>query len=210
VTGRAFIQEYDELLSGSPGTVALPLDLDTTKDMLRFTSSSEDDLIRGWIAAAEELFEALTGRQLIMASRVYGLDAFPTDPIIELPRAPLVSVESIVYDDGSGSEQTWDDENYTVIPSGLEPRAPRGRIVLPESGVWPSTSATKRAVRITYTAGYAEDHRDIPELIKAALYEMVRKFHAREDGLPVGTRMILDNLMYTAAQKVRPWRSTWV
>ena len=205
---RIFLGEYDEPTSVSPGSVQEPLDLATVKEVLRFTSTSENTIIEGWIAAARDLFETMTNRQLITATRVYGLDGFPTLGVIELPRPPLQSVTSVVYDDGT--EQTFDESSYTVIPSGTDPAAPRGRIVLPIGGTWPSITAAPRSVRITYTAGYAERHDDIPQMIKAILYDMVRKFHARsDDELPWTTQLVLNNLAFTAMQTLRPWVTAW-
>lgn len=209
---RVFIPEYDELTipttEGSPEVVVEPLDLALTKKMLRFGSSSEDVLIEGWITAARELFETLTGRQLITATRVYALDGFPTDGIIELPSPPLRSVTSVVY---GTDDTTFDSDSYFVTTTGTGPHAPRGRVTLPDGGSWPTLTPYARGVRITYVAGYGDSYSEIPALIQSVLYELVRRFHARSDeGLPAMTRLTIDNLMYSAAQTIRPWRTSWL
>lgn len=210
-TSRLYLNTYDEPVAVSPLSVQEPLDLTLTKNVLRFTSTSEDALIQDWIASARQLFETMTGRQLITATRIFGLDGFPYDGVIELPRPPLQSVTGVVYDDSSGVEQTLDEATYTVIGSGLDAHAPRGRIVLGDGESWPSVIAGKNTVRVTYVAGYAERHDDIPPLIKAVLYDMVRKFHARsDDQLPWTTQLVLNNLQHSAAQTLRPWRQTWL
>lgn len=56
----------------------------------------DDDAIEAFIAAARESCEARTGRQLVSATYVLRLSGFPCVDVIELPRPPLVSVNSVL------------------------------------------------------------------------------------------------------------------
>ncbi len=191
---------------GSPASVVEPIDLETVKKVLRFTSDSENDLISGWIAAARQHFEEQTGRQIITAQREYILDGSPSIYTIQLPRPPLQAVTAVVSVDDTGAETAF--TGYVVTPtlgdfgspasSGVvDPHCPPGELALTAGGVWP-TLTVPGSLRIRYTAGYADSPADVPQLIKAALYLIVGHLHRNRSEvgdqrfeLPLGARAII-------------------
>ena len=132
----------------STETPALALDLDLVRLQRRVGSSiALDQLFAMWVTAAASLFEEHTGRPVIREGFQYRLDCPPpVDRFIEIPKTPLVSVESITYAvDGSPDEETFGAENYDVIaPAGVH-GAP-GRVVL-KSGAEADEATLKAFVK---------------------------------------------------------------
>jgi uncharacterized phiE125 gp8 family phage protein len=189
-----------------------PLDLEEVKKQRRVTATSLDTLFDLWIPAARQLFEEQTGRQLMTATWETRLDCGPSGCVIELPHPPLQAVLSIVFDDATGIEQTFDASAYTVIaPSG--PYARRGRVVLVSGATWPTGP-----MRIRYRAGYGDAIGDVSELIRYALMMLVGHFHkygeevseARANilQLPIGAKSVMDALKYTALPTISLTRSS--
>lgn len=164
----------------SPSSRVEPLTLDDVKLALRLgDSTSEDALLRDYIASARAVFEELTGRQIINAVWEYALDGTPWDSFIELPKPPLISVDSIEYDDASGTATTFDRGSYRVLPSAvlegspptgvLDPYCPCGVVQLASGTSWPTTSGLMRSLRIRRTCGYGDSPTDVPAEIRSIL-----------------------------------------
>lgn len=193
-----------------------PCDTTTLKKMLRINVTDEDSLLSGYLVAARQTFENLSGTQINVATWKMFLDFWPGfeniwlnagsrqyDPsyymyqllyqpfqLIYLPRAPLISVGSIKYYDNANVLQTWDASNYTVDIS----RQP-GRIYC--TGVFPTTATThKPSIEITFNSGYTS----APTLICQAIYLLAGTFYeqrtsiteARLNELPYGFLAIVD------------------
>ncbi len=176
-----------------------PIDLALAKKNVRFGSTSEDLLIQGWIVAARQYFEQATGQQIIAAVWEYGVDAAPCGTVIELPHPPLLEVLSFTYLDAAGDEQTVDAADYQVSAAGVgspptvtDPFAKRGTLAIPYGASWPTVTTQANALRIQYRAGYGSTVEDVPELVKAVLYDLVRHFHRRSnDDLSMTTQVML-------------------
>lgn len=202
---------------------ALPIDVDLMKKQRRVSTSSLDDLFDIWIRAAASHFEEQTGRAVMRRSFEYRLDSFPPcDRFIEIPKAPLVSVASIAFDsDGSPSEDTFSADSYEVIAPTGDHCAP-GRIVLKSGASWPTSSQVPGAVRILFTAGYADEAADVPALIQSALFYLVGTFHKYGEEViggpdanslqkvPFGAAQIIEAFKLTALPTQRPWEVPWL
>lgn len=227
------IPEYNEPIaftrhedSPSSGRVE-PISLTLTKLALKITSSSEDDLLSIWIAGAREEFEDYCNRQLINATWQYALDTPPDYYQIEIPRPPLVSVDSITYDDADGTEQTLAASEYVVVKSGLFDGSPLSGVIdghakcgLVElaggpGSIWPTTSGLSKSFRIRYTCGYGTTEAEIPSRIRGYLYRMVghlyrNRHEATEKAIQqiaLGSWPGMFNYKSTALHNLRPRRS---
>jgi uncharacterized phiE125 gp8 family phage protein len=197
-------------MAGSPAVRVEPITLERTKKHLRVTSNSEDDLIETWIAAARAYLEEHAGRQTIDA--MYEYTMVPRGRRIELPRAPLAQVLSVVSVDAeSGAETLIDPTSYRVDLSGVasgsptsqafDAYCPPGAIELLNGSTWPSS-----AVRITRVCGYGTTPEQMPSLIQAALYTLVGHFYRNRAevtaesvmALPMGADLIIKGLKYDA------------
>lgn len=214
---RALVGTTTTLIAGP---AVEPLDLDQCKKHLRFSPTTEDTLIDGWISAARQYFEEQTGRQLIQATYELWLDAFPLG-VIELPRPPLLTVESVGYVGSDGTVVDMDQGTYSVkAPAG--PQAGCGWIQRGYGVTWPTVRTGSSfqddvgAVRVRFTAGYGSTPGDVPELVRSVLYLLVANFHKyRADQiethfgsalsqLPLGVDAFMRGFKYTALPKYPP------
>jgi len=143
-------------------TAAEPLvTLEEAKQHLRVDGDDEDTLIEGLIAAASAQIDGPAGwlgRSLGEQVLEAGLDAFVYDPI-QLPYAPVLSIESIRYEDAVGEWRTLDAAAYELRDDLLGTAW---------SKEWPRTPAYRgrsRTVLIRYRAGYAT----LPAAIRVAV-----------------------------------------
>ncbi len=176
------IDVFDTMVTGPS---IEPLDLEEVKKPRRFSSTSLDTLFDMWISASRQDFEMLTGLALLTQEREQSLDCFPYCNELELVRTPVQSVLSIKYDDGSGTEQTFDPANYYLTPAmhQAEPYPFRARIALVSGGMWPIAALQPKAVRIRYVCGFGDAPGDVPELIAFALSLFVGVAHRYSEDL---------------------------
>lgn len=188
-----------------------PITVDEAKLHLRVDGADDDKFIGSLITAARERAELITGRSLIKSSWTYSLDAFPCGisdsypaparttsdklvsawanwQVIELPRAPLVSVDFVSYvADASGLYATLDQSRYAVDKSS-EP----ARLFPVVNSYWPTSQAVPGAVQIGFTAGYDA----VPQSIRVAMLLMIGNWYAqREDvaDIPRATEYLLSS-----------------
>lgn len=196
-----------------------PVSLQRVKAALRLTGTVEDALLVGWIASARQIFEDQTGRQILSATWQYGMDSTPRNPVIELPRPPLLDVLAVNYLDGDGVTQTLDPDSYHLDTAGtgspsvvLDPFVGPGRIRLVAGASWPIVTPQPNAITIQYVAGYGSALADVPDIIKSALYDLTRQFWLRPDieDLPQTTQMVLRMLRQSATPTLAPPVSHWL
>lgn len=197
-------------MQASPAERVEPITLARTKQHLRVTSDSEDDLLRAWIGAARAYLEEYAGRQTIDA--IYEYTTHPIGRTIELPRAPLAQVLSVVaVDADTGLETTLNPSTYRVIPSGVpvgspasvafDAYCPPGAIELLTGSTWPTGT-----IKVTRRCGYGDTPEQMPSIIQAALYALVGHFYRNRaevtaeslTQLPLGAELIVKGLKYTA------------
>ncbi len=132
------------------------------------------------IPAARERCEGATRRQLFEAEYTLLLDAFPSGDVLELPKPPLISVDSIQFVDWNGTLQTWASSNYLVqAPAG--PRCRRGRVTPVYGTTWPVVRQQMGAVVVAFTCGYGTEPADVPALLRQAqLMDIGTMFEHRE------------------------------
>lgn len=195
----------------SPARTLQPIDLTLTKKVLRFTPTTEDVVIEGWLVAANEYFKDQTSRETVASLWELSMDALPVGGLIELPHPPLLSVESITV----GGVDV-DADIYTILSPAVgspatvtDPFVPRAQIALNDGASWPTFTAQAGTVVIRFWAGYGYTQEDIPEIVKACLYDLVRHFHSRPDGdLPMTTQVMLRMFRQSAISQVameREW-----
>lgn len=148
------------------------------------TTNDDDPFITHLIEAARESFELDTVRQFISATWDVFRPEFPSDGIIELPHAPLQSVESVKYIDTDGAEQTLDPSLYSV-DTASEP----GQIVRAYNATWPATRSQKHPAAVTarIVAGYGDDAADVPAMLRSGIKFLVAHWFALREPVVVGT-----------------------
>jgi uncharacterized phiE125 gp8 family phage protein len=184
-----------------------PVSLEVVREQRRITSRSFDGRLDAWRRAARQQFEEETGLQLITATRQCALERFPVQPAIAVGRAPVQAILSVSYLDGSGTAQELDPSQYEMFPQTTDsPSTPAafgpyptpGGIQLINGAAWPTSADRAGAVRIIYQAGFADDPRGVPELLKYALLMYLGDMHRfaenQSEGnvavLPIGTTLV--------------------
>lgn len=123
--------------------------------------TDEDGLIASIVAAATEECEHLLQRSLITQVWQCSLDDWPDGDAIELGKLPVRSIDSVLYTDVSGQQQSLPGAAW-VLDDASELEA----WLLPARGyTWPDTLDTANAVRVLFTTGYG-DAAAVPEAIK--------------------------------------------
>lgn len=140
-----------------------PITLAEVKSHIRqdaSVGSIEDAMLTRWIKSAREQAENLTQRYFVEQTWRLELDAFPA--AIELPRGPVLSVQSVKYQDASNVQQTLDPADYTVDKNGRYTS-----YIVPAYGkTWPTTYPHINSVLVEWKAGYGTDATSVPECVK--------------------------------------------
>lgn len=154
--------------------------LEDAKLFLRVTGDDEDEFIEGLIGQATEFVEAAANIQLCECGYEWRLDSFETYSL-KVPKGPLLSIDSIVYVDIDGVEQTLAESVYSV-----DEKDPTGRIQPAYGESWPSTRVQMNAVTIAYTAGFG-DSDDVPQLAKGAIRLLIGHWYRNREAMLTGT-----------------------
>ena len=147
------------------------LTLDEAKNHLGIPSAAtaQDNLIQGYLDAAEASLADWTHRQFISAQYRLNRMCFPGlyGPLY-LPLAPLTSIELLKYDNNQGTETDLAGEYETVIDQ--EPG-----YAIPKAGsTWPKDLEIGGAatVHCDFTCGFA-NQAAVPDTIKQAIRVLV-------------------------------------
>jgi uncharacterized phiE125 gp8 family phage protein len=122
---------------------------------IRFSLANQSEHIIQLIQAVRENGETITKRALKIHQRVLNLNEFPGGRgLIEIPYPPLRSIESIVYTDIDGTEQTLDSSLYKIFfKNNCKPEQPS--YIAPVYGTsWPEALYDLDTISINFTCGY--------------------------------------------------------
>ncbi len=179
----------EEPISLAEAKLHLHVDADLTED---------DDLIEGLIVAARESAEQRICRALMPQVWELTLNCFSAE--ILLPRPPLVEVESVKFIDTDGVLRTLSADVCTV-DTDSEP----GRIVPAYGKCWPSTRLTINAVRIRYTAGYANAEA-VPRAIRQWMLLQIGTLYANREGVITGASVQELPYVDSLLDRFKVWR----
>lgn len=121
--------------------------LASAKAHLRVTTTDEDELIETYIAAASAYIDGPNGvlkRAVMDQVLEYRSHAFLGSE--RLPCGPVSTVESILYTDADGVEQTVLEGSYEVVDD---------RLGLTWGSSWPRHRGDPNGIRVRYRAGEA-------------------------------------------------------
>lgn len=166
------------------GPAVEPISESEARGHLRLDDGIDTTQVTAYILAARQWAESYTGRVFINRTLRQTLDStvayggpyhegFKVAPItpvfhdyIELAASPVVSVESVKYYDDADTESTWASSNYYV-----DTARDIGRIILRDSGTFPSDLRAANGLEINFTAGYGSSSTDVPEPIRVAILQ---------------------------------------
>lgn len=136
-------------------------------------SPANDVYIDDLVALATKEVEEATNRQLITATWVLRLDAFPVrDGVLYLPRCPVLTVSSIAYVAVDAATDatftTWSSSEYRLSIT----REP-AEVTLAYGYTWPTPRAIRDCVVVTFTAGYGATGAHVDRRAVQAIREIV-------------------------------------
>lgn len=180
-----------------------PVTLAEARAHLKVDGNEEDPYIESLIAAARESCEVFQGRAYVEQTITLKLDEFPCNGRIEIPRPPLISIESLTYVDGLGDPQELDEDEDFYVDDSSE-NCPT--VLLPAYGKsWPSIRSEPGAITIVYKAGYGAGA--VPKSTKQAILFLVGHWFENREAvnvgnlvteLPIGVdRLLLHHKVYT-------------
>jgi len=175
------------------GAVSAVITTADFKTHARIYHSQDDTYIDTLIVSSTQAIEHATRRAFVNRSFIYTLVDFPSPGFpssiestgsangeIILPRSPMSSITSIVYNNTSSVATTLIENTgyYSYSINGV------GRIVAPSSTAWPQVEDLGRpAVTITFIAGYGSSASSTPAALRHAV--MLMATHLYENRQPV-------------------------
>lgn len=164
-----------------------PVTLIEAKQHLRVTDDADNAYITNLIVAARQAVESGESwsleRSLINTTWRLTLDGFSARvSVIELPRPPVSSITSILYDDSANVEQTLLASRYKLI-ADAEP----ARVMPVYNDEWPDAIDYPGSVRITYVAGYGATAASVPQAVKQAILLLVGDMFENRESILTGT-----------------------
>lgn len=176
-----------------------PVSLAEAKAWCRLDSAdddaSQDLMLELIIQAARERAEEITGRAFVQRELEVVYDTFPAlGAPIELPGAPLISVEYISYVDPTGEVVTLEGspEQWRIDTVGKP-----GRIQPLNGNDWPAIlDGQIAAVKIGFTCGYAYEgspqddaqREALPALLRNWMQVRIASFYENRESLVVGAQ----------------------
>lgn len=169
-----------------------PVVLAEAKAQLRLVGSDDDQLVASLVTAARRVVEARTGLCLIAQGWMCFRDDWPATGVIELPVAPLVSLDEIgVY--GDDDQKAVIDPAHYVVDAASRP----ARVMLRGSRIWPPAGRAVNGIGIRLQAGFGTNATDVPQPLRQAVLMLVAHFYAQRGdeagpALPAGLAALLD------------------
>lgn len=160
-----------------------PVTVDEVKAHCRIDTDEDDALLLRLIKSATMLTEALCWSALIQQTWVLSANEFPCTDELVLPKGPLLAVDSVTYDDESGTPHTLTVNTDYVVDNSSEP----GKICLTHDSVWPITRHQFGSVRVTYKTGYGTTGASVPEALRTAILVLVAHHYENRENEVVGS-----------------------
>ncbi|MEO8630203.1 MAG: head-tail connector protein [Betaproteobacteria bacterium] len=164
----------------------------------------EQSWIEATIVAAREVVEGLSGLALAQQTMELGIGQFPwgyyAASQISLRTSPVQWIESVIYTDSDGVEQTVDPANYSLDNYG------RPALLYPSMNAsWPTSGTVPNAVRVRFIAGYtlagaSPDDLPLPKSLRHAILLMIGHLYENRENttalslveIPMGLEYLIE------------------
>jgi uncharacterized phiE125 gp8 family phage protein len=183
-------------VSGPNGS---PVNLADVKHRIRvdINTTAEDNDIQRMIDDAVARIDGPHGTGIVLMEQQWELrlDAFM--PVIEIPLYPVLSIDSIKYDDRDGNEQTLSQSDYEADIHSNPAR------IIPAQD-WPETKDGMAVVRVTFTAGHSTAD-NIPADLKQAIYLTVGHDYAHRESVLTTRSYIVPEAVQAILDRYKIW-----
>jgi uncharacterized phiE125 gp8 family phage protein len=153
-----------------------PVSVEELQKQLRLPPrESEVAELEQQIATAREDCEEYTWRQFLPATWQLELSGFPLCGYVRLPRPPFLSLTSVRYRDADGNEQELDAALYELAHV-----AGNMAVCLLSGKSWPTTSCSRKAVIVTWVAGWPEPAA-LPKRYKQAVLLLASDYYRNRE-----------------------------
>lgn len=184
----------------APPAAALPVEglraylrLGTGFDLT--ADAAEDAALAGFLRAAIAAIEARTGKVLLTRRFRMRIEDWRDPQGQPLPLAPVLSVDAITLDDGTGAETPVALEAVRLVPDTQRP------LLLPVGAALPVV-ADRGFVTVLFTAGFGTSWSAIPADLAQAVLMLAAQFY--EDR---GSAGVFAGLPFGVAALVERWRA---
>lgn len=160
-------------LSVKTKPVTEPVRTDEFKKWLRIEGPGQDDVMVWALSGARQVVEDMTGQTMVNTTYQMRFDTWPCDSVIELPRGPLVTLDSVKYTDAAGAQQTVLPADY-VADGNYVPT----RVFPAYSKTWPSNRGFKNDIVVEFTAGYGTSGAAVPQQLKMGLMFLASVYYS--------------------------------
>lgn len=168
-----------------------PVTLAEARTHARVDDTADNSLVSALITAARRAAEIYTRRVFITQSWTMYMDQAPTENYLELPKAPLLGISSIVTYSDADAATTFASSNYYV---DLITRP--GRVVLRNGASWPTPSRAANGFVVNFVAGYDSTGSGVPADIRQAILMIVSHLYENRGDtdaeMPRVAQMLLD------------------
>ncbi|MDF1685421.1 MAG: putative phiE125 gp8 family phage protein [Parvibaculaceae bacterium] len=180
------------------GPALEPITLTTAKSHVRVTHEADDTLIGGLITSARLTVEAITRSALITQSWSLIVDDWGARRSLNLPLAPVMSLDRISLWDEAGTKS---DVGTEFCHLGLGAQA---KLTLNRNACWPTPLREASGICIDFTAGYGDTVEDVPAPLRQATLHLIAHWYEHR-----GEASLSDLTMPVPAsvgELVRPYR----
>lgn len=159
-----------------------PVSLDELKSFAYVDGTQQDSLLEMFLVAARQSVEDYLKRVLIEQTLVLSLDWWP-EPVLELPRPPLLSVVEVRTLKEDGTETVYSSDAYYVRTDTTP-----GQIVIKTGSSPPiNTDRYYGGYEVEYTAGYSSDPDEVPGPIKHGILLLATHMYEQRSPTVEGT-----------------------
>lgn len=155
-----------------------PVAREDVKAFLKLEHNDEDTLIDTLIAAARLHVEAATRRVLVGQEWRLVLDGWPSGRMVEIPLAPVKSVEAITVYDADGEPAVLDETDYVADLAAAPARILVRRAV--------PAGAAFNGIEVDFTAGYGPGAEDVPAPLRQAAMQLVTHWYEMREPVSFG------------------------
>ena len=182
------------------GPSAEPVPLAEAKDHCRVEGTAEDTLVASLAVAARMHIERSLNVALIDQQWSLYLDSWPDGAWVDLPLAPIVSLDAVRLYSPDDTFETLDPDLFLLDRTGLRPR-----LVRREVQAWPMPGRSANGIEIAFTAGYGEDPDDVPMPIRLALKMLIAHWFESREPVLIGETACA--LPMSVASLISPYRA---